>query len=71
MLITVDYFTKWIEVELLAHITNSKIIDFVWRAIIYLFGIPSGLITDNGRQFIGARFEKFYKEQGILHHFTL
>ena len=50
IIVVVDYFTKWVEAEPLATITEQKIHNFVWRAIIYRFGIPRALVSDNGKQ---------------------
>jgi len=52
LLVVVDYFTKWIEVEPLASITTNKVQSFVWKNIICMFGLPNTIISDNGRQFI-------------------
>ena len=40
----------------MATITEQKIRNFVWRAIIYRFGIPRALVSDNGKQFDNAKF---------------
>ena len=34
LVITVDYFTKWVEVEPLAVITKAKIQHFVWKNLV-------------------------------------
>lgn len=49
--VTVDYFTKWVEAEALATITVAKIEHFVWKNIICRFGLPNAIITNNGKQF--------------------
>ena len=49
LLVAIDYFTKWVEVEALAMITEVRIRSFVWRNIICRFGIPLTIISDNGR----------------------
>ena len=41
LLIAIDYFTKWVEAEALAKITEAKIRSFVWKNIICRFGIPT------------------------------
>lgn len=46
-IVAMDYFTKWVEAELLATITNEKVINFVWKNIECQFGIPHALVTDN------------------------
>ena len=49
IIVAVDYFTKWAEAEPLAIITEQKIRNFVWRAIICRFCIPRALVSDNGK----------------------
>ena len=44
IIVAADYFTKWAEAEPLATITEQKICNFVWRAIICRFGIPRALV---------------------------
>ncbi|XP_042975917.1 uncharacterized protein LOC122307217 [Carya illinoinensis] len=39
--VTVDYFTKWVEVEALATITASNITRFLWRTVTCRFEISS------------------------------
>ena len=59
LLIAIDYFTKWVEAAALATITEARIRSFVWKNIIYRFGIPLTIITDNGRQFDSQGFREF------------
>ncbi|XP_022158215.1 uncharacterized protein LOC111024751 [Momordica charantia] len=66
-IVAVDYFTKWVEAEPLASITEVKVVSFVWKSIICRFGIPNAIITDNGKQFDGARFNQFCQQLGIRH----
>jgi len=49
ILVVVDYFTKWVEVEALANITARQVHTFVWQNIVCWFGLPHTIITDNGR----------------------
>lgn len=48
LLVAVDYFYKWIEVEALATITKEAVVKFLWKALICRYGIPRKLISDNG-----------------------
>ena len=66
LLVVVDYFTKWIEVEPLASIMTNKVQAFVWKSIVCKFGLPNKIISDNGRQFIDAGLQDFYK--GLYTH---
>ena len=70
LLVAIDYFTKWVEAEPLAKITEAKVQDFVWKSIVCRFGLPRTLITDNGRQFAGAKFVEFCEDLNISHNFT-
>uniref|UniRef100_A0A2N9F200 Integrase catalytic domain-containing protein n=1 Tax=Fagus sylvatica TaxID=28930 RepID=A0A2N9F200_FAGSY len=65
-----DYFTKWVEAEPLATITERNIQNFVWKAVICRFGIPRVLVSDNGKQFDNPRFRQFSQELGIHNHYS-
>ena len=70
IIVAVDYFTKWAKAEPLAIITEQKIRNFVWRAIICKFGIPRALVSDNGKQFDNAKFRDFCAELGIKNYYS-
>ena len=66
--VAIDYFTKWIEAEPLAIITESKIQNFIWKNIVCRFGIPRTIISNNGWQFDSQNFREFYAKLGIKNH---
>ena len=70
LLVAIDYFTKWVEVEALATITEAKIRSFVWMNVICRFGILMTIISDNGRQFDNQSFKNFYSNLGIKNQFS-
>ena len=70
IIVVVDYFTKWAKAEPLSTITEQKICNFVWRAIICRFGIPRALVSDNGKQFDNAKFRGFGAELGIKNYYS-
>ena len=70
LVVGIDYFTKWVEAEALATITEKNIRSFVWRNIIYRYGIPRVLVSDNGKQFNNSAFRDFYLELGIKNHYS-
>nr|XP_016444238.1 PREDICTED: uncharacterized protein LOC107769524 [Nicotiana tabacum] len=41
------------------NIGKREVVDFLWKNIIYRFGIPKETACDNGPQFIGAQVMKF------------
>ena len=71
LVVSIDYFTKWVEAKTLATITERNIRSFVWRNIICRYGIPRVLISDNGKQFDNSAFRDFCSELGIKNHYSL
>ncbi|XP_073153919.1 uncharacterized protein [Henckelia pumila] len=41
LLVAVDYFSKWVEAEPLARITEEAVLGFIWKNIVCRFGLPS------------------------------
>ena len=70
LVVGIDYFTKWVEAEALATITEKNIRNFFWRCIICRFGIPRVLVSDNGRQFDNNYFRDFCSQLGIKNHYS-
>ncbi|KAL0416776.1 UNVERIFIED_CONTAM: hypothetical protein Slati_3509500 [Sesamum latifolium] len=70
LLVAVDYFTKWVEAEPLARITEGEVIKFIWKNIICRFGIPREIISDNGRQFQGRKIQEWCQGLRIKQRFT-
>ena len=70
LVVGIDYFTKWVEAEALATITEKNIRSFVWRCIICKFGIPRVLVLDNGKQFDNDSFRDFCSQLGIRNHYS-
>ena len=70
LVVGIDYFTEWVEVELLATITEKSIRSFVRRNIIYRYGIPRVLVSNNGKQFDNSAFRDFCSELGIKNHYS-
>jgi putative transposase len=62
--VTVDKFIKWIEVKPTASITAAKAVELI-KEIIYRFGMPNNIITDNGTQFIVREIKDFCADSGI------
>nr|XP_023905140.1 uncharacterized protein LOC112016914 [Quercus suber] len=70
LLVAIDYFTKWVEAEALATITEARIQNFVWKNIICRFRIPKTIISNNGRQFDSQGFREFCSSLGIKNQFS-
>jgi transposase InsO family protein len=61
--IAVDKFIKWIEVKPAASITAAKAVEFI-KKIMYRFGVPNNIITDNGTLFTTREFKDFCADLG-------
>jgi transposase InsO family protein len=59
-----DKFTKWVEAKPIASITAVEVVAFV-KEIMYIFGVPNNIITDNGTQFTMREFKDFCADLGI------
>ena len=59
LVVGIDYFTKWVEVEVLATITKKNVRGFVWKNIFCKYGIPRMLVSYNGKQFDNNAFRDF------------
>ena len=60
-----DYFTKWVEAIPLKNVTSKEMIEFVKEHIIYRFGIPQTITTDQGTMFMLDEFKEFATKMGI------
>ena len=59
LVVDIDYFTKWVEVETLATITEKNMRSFAWRNIVCRYGIHRVLVSDNKKQFDNDSFRDF------------
>jgi hypothetical protein len=66
ILVATNYFTKWTEAVPLRNMTHREVISFVQEHIIYRFGIPQTLITDQGPSFMSHQFREFTESMKIM-----
>jgi transposase InsO family protein len=59
LLVAIDKFSKWVEVRPITNLRAEQAVTF-FTDIVYRFGVPNSIITDNGSQFTGRRFLEFY-----------
>ena len=65
LLVATDYFSKWIEAESFASIKDKDVTQFIWKNIVYRFGIPRSIVLDNGPQFDSRAYRNFCKKLKI------
>ena len=70
LIVAINYFTKWIEVELLSTITATQARKFFWRNIVTHFGILDFMVTDNETQFVDEKFQAFLASYKVKQHST-
>jgi hypothetical protein len=54
----VDNFSKWIEARPITNLRSEQAVSF-FTDIIYRFGVPNSIITDNGSQFTDRKLLEF------------
>lgn len=64
LLVVIDYFSRYIEIEVLTRIDSSEIIKRL-KVMWARFGIPHSITLDNGRQFTSEEFHNFAKTYNI------
>ncbi|XP_049410526.1 uncharacterized protein LOC125873694 [Solanum stenotomum] len=58
ILAATDYFSKWVEVVALKEVKKENVANFIRVNIIYRFGIPNYILTDNGKPFTNKLMDK-------------
>ena len=69
-MVDTDYFTKWVETELLANIKDVDVKRFMWKNIVTQFGILHTLISNNRLQFDSKTFRRYCCELGITNRYS-
>jgi hypothetical protein len=64
MLVAVDKFTKWIEAAPVTTQDSKASINFI-KSIVFRFGVPHSIITDNGTNFTSKEFKDYCEGLGI------
>ena len=70
LLVSTNYFTKWVKAEPLANIRNVDAKRFLWKNIVTRFGVPHTLISDNNLQFDSKAFRRYCCDLGITNRYS-
>ena len=60
----VDKFTKWIEAKLVKSAKSGPVVDFI-SGVVHHYGVPHGIITDNGSNFTTQEVKDWCANMGI------
>lgn len=69
LLVLVDYHSSWIEVDVVRATTSKNIIQRL-VAQFARYGLPKGLLTDNGPNLVSNEIEDYLKEMEVEHRHT-
>jgi transposase InsO family protein len=69
LLVAVDKFTKWIEAKPITSPDGASVVSFI-KGIVFRFGVPHSIVTDNGSNFTSKEFKAYCNEVGIKLHFA-
>jgi hypothetical protein len=64
MLVAVDKFTTWVEAAPVTTQDSTAVINFT-KSIVFCFGVPHSIITDNGTNFTSKEFKNYCESMGI------
>ena len=69
-LVTVDYYSGWIEVDLMNNSTKADIVISTIKKAMAKFGIPCQIVSDGGPPFNSDSLDNFPKSYKIKHIFS-
>ena len=61
--VAINKFTKWPEVEPVRKVTAQSAVKFL-KGLVYHFGVPNRVITDNGTPFTSRTFMQYIQDLG-------
>jgi transposase InsO family protein len=70
ILAVTNYFTKWVEVVLLREVKASDVVKFFKTHILYRFGTPQWIISDNGTAFKSSKVYALVEQFNIDWRFS-
>jgi len=70
LLVATDYFSKWVEAEAYQSINGEQVVKFIWKHIVFRFGVPHTIISDNGVQFDCRAMQNFTAKYNMNHRFS-
>jgi len=68
ILVTIDYFTKWVEAASYANVTRKVVIKLIKRELICRYGLPCKIIIDNATNLNNKMMSELCDEFKIQHY---
>ncbi|KAA0047924.1 Gypsy retrotransposon integrase-like protein 1 [Cucumis melo var. makuwa] len=60
ILVTIDYFTKWIEATSYCNVTIGVVLKFIEKELICHYGLPEDIITDNAKNLNNKMMDELF-----------
>jgi len=70
ILAATDYFSKWAEAVALREVKSDNAINFLERHIIYRFGVPHRITSDNAKAFRSGKMHRFMAKYKIKWNYS-
>ena len=67
IVVAVDYFSKWVKVKSFKKLGAKQMARFIKNNLIYRYGMPHHIVTDNSVQF-QAKVRDLLQKYGVEHH---
>jgi len=68
ILAATNYFSKWAEAAALKEVKKETVVNFIRKNIIYRYGVPRYIITDNGKEFYNTAMNKLCAQFSFKQH---
>uniref|UniRef100_A0A2N9I0X6 Uncharacterized protein n=1 Tax=Fagus sylvatica TaxID=28930 RepID=A0A2N9I0X6_FAGSY len=65
ILAATDYFSKWAEVISLKEVKKENVVNFIRTHLIYRYGVPRYIMTDNGKPFYNSLVDQLCEKFGF------
>jgi len=65
--IVVDHFLKFTVLKAMREASSADVVNFLVHEVLFKFGVPEVIHSDNGWKFISKSFEAMIKAFGIVH----
>jgi len=68
ILVATNYYSKWAEAISLKEVKEENVVDFMRTHIIFRYGVPQYIVTDNGKLFVNKLMSSLCKKFKFSQH---
>ena len=63
----IDYASRWLVAKAVKSMEENVVVDFLFREIFSNYGVPSEILTDRGKSFLGSGVQEFVRKYQVNH----